>query len=62
MKDILPEGEALRKALRWIGDRRQGDESTPVYKLIEEASMRFNLSPSDAEFLGRLVKGGDKET
>ena len=61
MKDILPEGEALRKALRWIGERRQEGESTPVFKLIEEASMRYNLSPSDAEFLARLVKGGDKE-
>ena len=59
MKDILPEGEALRKALKWIGDQRQEGESTPVYKLIEEASLKFNLSPSDAEFLARLLKGGD---
>jgi len=45
---ILPEGENLRRALRWISE--QGSHSLPV---IEEASLRFDLSPADAAFLIR---------
>ena len=45
---ILPEGENLRRALRWISE--QGSHSLPV---IEEASIRFDLSPADADFLIR---------
>ena len=45
---ILPEGENLRRALRWISEK--GSLSLPV---IEEASIRFDLSPADADFLIR---------
>jgi hypothetical protein len=45
---ILPEGENLRRALRWLSE--QGSHSLPV---IEEASIRFDLSPADADFLIR---------
>lgn len=45
---ILPDGENLRRALRWISEK--GSHSLPV---IEEASIRFDLSPADASFLIR---------
>ena len=45
---ILPEGENLRRALRWISEK--GSHSMSV---IEEASIRFDLSPADADFLIR---------
>lgn len=45
-ESILPEKENLRRAVRWISD--QGDFSL---KVIEEASVRFDLSPSDESFL-----------
>jgi hypothetical protein len=45
---IIPDGENLRRALRWISE--QGSHSLPV---IEEASLRFDLSPADAAFLIR---------
>ncbi len=48
---ILPEGENLRRALRWISDK--GSHSLQV---IDEASMRFDLSPADAAFLVRHFK------
>ena len=43
---ILPEKENLRRAVKWISD--QGNFSL---KVIEEASVRFDLSPSDESFL-----------
>jgi len=45
---IMPDGENLRRALRWISEK--GSHAMPV---IEEASIRFDLSPADADFLIR---------
>lgn len=45
---ILPDGENLRRALRWISEK--GSHSLSV---IEEASVRFDLSPADSAFLLR---------
>jgi hypothetical protein len=47
---LLPEGESLRKAVRWLSGRLA--EGLPVsLKLIEEAALRFDLSPLEEEFL-----------
>jgi hypothetical protein len=45
---ILPEKENLRRAIRWITEQ---DE--PTLPIIEEASLRFDLSPADSAFLIR---------
>ncbi len=59
---ILPEGEQLRKAVRWISEERQERKDENLAKLINEACIRFDLSPSDAEFLMRFFseKGQEK--
>ncbi|MDI6890855.1 MAG: hypothetical protein QMC83_07970 [Thermodesulfovibrionales bacterium] len=51
---ILPEGEQLRKAIRWISGELQFREDAKLSKLIEEACLKFDLSPTDAEFLTRF--------
>ncbi len=43
---LLPKGEALRRAVAWLVE--QGSW-TP--ELIDQASLRFDLSPTDEEFL-----------
>ncbi len=48
VKSIFPEGEALRSAVRWIS-RVHGYD----LKSIEEACKRFDLSPSEEEFMMR---------
>lgn len=45
---ILPEGEPLRRAVRWLAEQ---DEKSLA--LIEEACRRFDLSPADEDFLIR---------
>jgi hypothetical protein len=45
---IVPKGEALRRAVAWLSE--QGSW-TP--ERIDEASLRFDLSPSDEECLLR---------
>jgi len=48
---ILPEGEQLRKAVKWISDERLDNPKTSLFKLIEEACLKFDLPPKDEDFL-----------
>ena len=45
---LLPQGESLRRALRWLSDERRHDAAA-----IEEAARRFDLTPVEEEFLLR---------
>jgi hypothetical protein len=56
MTTIMPEGEALRKAVRWISEEREADPEKRLGKLLDEAAVRFNLSPGDSAFLDRFVR------
>jgi hypothetical protein len=56
VSELQPQGEAIRKAVKWISERRQEPGCPPGFKLIEEACVKFNLSPSDGEFLQRFLK------
>ena len=53
---IEPQGEDLRKAVKWIAEERLHDPNKKSHQLIEAACLKFNLSPLDAEFLGRCLK------
>jgi hypothetical protein len=48
---ILPEGEQLRRAVKWISDERTDNPEKGVSKLVGEACLKFDLPPKDAEFL-----------
>ena len=45
---LLPEHEALRRAVAWLAERGPW---TPEH--VDEAARRFDLSPTDEEFLLR---------
>jgi hypothetical protein len=51
MSTVMPEGEAIRKAVKWMSDQLQEHPDKLSKKLINEAIMRFDLSPKDADFL-----------
>ena len=57
MTTVQPEGEEIRKAVKWISDERQYGAGKPLIKLIEEAGLKFNLSPADQEYLVNFFKG-----
>ena len=60
MTTIQPKGESLRKAVKWISDERQYNPDRSHQNIIEEACLKFNLSPKDAEYLNQLIdKDGD---
>ena len=49
-ENLLPHGESLRNAVRWLSSQRDAGEVLSL-KLIEEAALRFDLSPVEGEFL-----------
>jgi hypothetical protein len=57
MSSMMPEGAAIRKAVHWISKMRE-EGNIPLPTLIEQACVRFNLSPKDSEFLNRFFTAG----
>ena len=51
MAAIQPKGEKMRQTVRWISEKLKEDETRSVSALIQEAALRFNLSPKEEEFL-----------
>lgn len=51
---ILPEGEQLRRAVKWISDQRVENPAISLSKLVGEACLKFDLPPKDAEFLSNF--------
>jgi hypothetical protein len=48
---IVPPSELLRRALGWISEVRREKPDAKVATLVDEASLRFDLSPAQAEWL-----------
>ena len=51
---ILPEGEQLRRAVKWISDERLENPNISLSKLVADACLKFDLPPKDAEFLSHF--------
>ena len=54
---VKPKKEELRAAVKWIGETKKYEPGKPNHKLVEEAAVKFNLSPADTEFLYRFLRG-----
>jgi len=51
MSTIMPEGENIRNAIKWISANLEEKKGESLTKLIEKAALQFDLSPLDTEFL-----------
>ncbi|BCR05309.1 hypothetical protein DESUT3_23780 [Desulfuromonas versatilis] len=51
MSDLLPDGDEVRRAVKWVSDNLQDEPGQPVSPLVQKAIFKFNLSPRDADFL-----------
>ncbi len=60
MHSLTPEGEGLRRAIKWISGNLEEKGDGSLQKLIQEAVLRFDLSPKDAEFLMKFYKDSQK--
>ena len=56
MTSIKPQGEKLRNAVKFVSEKRKENPDISLSKLVDEASLQFDLSPKDSEFLARFVK------
>ncbi len=54
MHDLLPDGEDLRRAVKWVSGNLLENPGQPVQPLVQQAIFKFDLSPLDAEFLIRF--------
>ncbi|RZB37173.1 MAG: hypothetical protein SRB2_01442 [Desulfobacteraceae bacterium Eth-SRB2] len=57
---IQPKGEDLRKAVKWVSEECKFNKEKELKALIEEACLKFNLSPVDADFLLRTLQEQEK--
>ncbi len=58
MTTVMPEGEALRRAVKWISAEIADHPDKSMQKLVNEAVARFDLSPRDTDFLMSFYKKG----
>ncbi len=56
MSTVQPDGEALKKAIQWISEKRKQDPKADPIPFADQAAFRFDLSPKDSEFLLRFIK------
>lgn len=58
MATIVPPSELVRKAAAFIAEERNLHPDKKLANLLDEAGMRFNLTPLDAAALERLFEEG----
>ena len=58
MAAIQPKGERVRQAVKWISENLKEDEKRPIHRLIQDASLRFTLSPKEEDFLRSFYEDG----
>jgi hypothetical protein len=61
MHDLLPDGEDLRRAVKWVSGNLQENPDRLVQPLVQEAIFKFDLSPRDAEFLIEFFRQREEE-
>jgi hypothetical protein len=54
MSSLLPPGETVRKAAAFVAETRKEEPSRSLESILDEAGMRFSLTPLDGEALHRL--------
>jgi hypothetical protein len=58
MATVMPEGEAIRRAVKWISGEPQEDPNKSIQVLVNDAVLHFDLTPKEAEFLTEFYRKG----
>ncbi len=53
---LIPHDDLVRNALAFVLEARTERPGEPLSRLLDEAGMRYNLSPLDSERLSRLLR------
>lgn len=52
-QEVIPHGEKIRNAVRWISEICKEHPEKKMREIIFEAAQRFDLSPKECDFLHR---------
>ncbi len=61
MSTIMPPSELLRRAVSYVSDEQKENPEKKLSAILDDAAMRFNLSPLDAGALERLFASDSKK-
>ena len=56
MATIMPEGEEIQRAIKWVSENLEEKREQSLQKLLDKAVFKFDLSPVDAEFLASFFR------
>jgi hypothetical protein len=56
MATVMPEGDEIRNAIKFISMNLEENPNQPIFKLVEKAVFKYDLSPMDSEFLMNFFK------
>jgi hypothetical protein len=57
----MPEGKAIRRAIKWISGELQEVPKKSIQILVNDAVSHFDLSPKETEFLTEFYHKGKME-
>lgn len=60
MTSIQPEGESMRRAIRFVSDALRDDPDRVLAPVIDEAALRFDLNPKQTEYLTNFYREARK--
>ena len=60
MSTILPKDEKIRRAVQWISDHLENSPAEKLMGLLNQAASRFDLSPTESDFLLKFYKDSRK--
>lgn len=56
MHTLFPDGEEIRRAVKWVSANLQDNPRQSAMPLVQEAIFTFDLSPKEAEFLTKFYR------
>jgi hypothetical protein len=59
MTTTMPESHNIKSAVKWISSELQEESHLALNDLIQQAILRYDLSPLEAEFLARFYQSGE---
>ncbi|UFS69568.1 hypothetical protein LPW11_16910 [Geomonas sp. RF6] len=51
MKELTPDGQDLRQAVKWVSEKLQEHPEKKFQHFVHDATLKFNLTPKDSELL-----------
>ena len=61
MTTVIPQSESLKRAVKWVSDGLKDDQGREKFALIQDAVLRYDLSPKDEQFLYNFYRNSQSQ-